>query len=135
MPKIVWSEDFSVGHLEIDGQHRKWIDIFNTAYDRMMNQSIEKLSTLGIDALEEMHQYATMHFEFEEAYMKRIGYPDLASHIAIHNAFKGKLERIRNDYQNNIRPLNSEIMKLIENWLVNHILSEDQKYKAHALST
>ncbi len=128
MPKIVWSKDFSVGHPEIDSQHQKWIDIFNTAYDRMMNQGIEELSTLGIDALEEMYSYAEMHFKFEETYMEKIGYPDLASHIKIHNAFKGKLERIRNDFHNNIRPLNSEVMKLIENWLVDHILSEDQKY-------
>lgn len=135
MPKIIWSDTFSVGNEEIDSQHKRWIDIFNTAFDRMMGDDVQSLSTLGIDAIEEMRQYAKMHFAFEEAYMEKIGYPDLEAHRKIHTAFHNKLERIRDAFNDDIRPLNSEVLKMIENWLVEHIVGEDGKYKRYTQST
>ncbi|SLM32251.1 putative Bacteriohemerythrin [Desulfamplus magnetovallimortis] len=134
MPQIVWTEKFSVGYPEIDRQHKEWIKIFNTAYDKMMSNDMNTISELGINAIQEMLDYAEKHFAFEEAYMKEIGYPQLAEHTQIHISFKVKLKKIHDDFQNGIRQLNSEIMKIVENWLVYHILSEDQKYKKFTLS-
>ncbi len=129
MPKIVWSESFSVGNDKIDKQHKKWIEIFNKAYDKMMGNDYSNLSQIGIDALSDMQSYAEMHFEFEENYMKQINYPDFASHKFQHDLFSMKLKRIHQDFDNGIPKLNSEIMKIIETWLVDHIQIEDQKYK------
>lgn len=135
MPKIIWSDKFSVAHPEIDNQHQKWIEIFNTAHDRMMSNDVQTLSTVGIDAVNEMLDYAKMHFTYEQNYMQTIGYPALSEHIDLHNAFTMKLKRINDDYDNGIKQLNSEIIKIVENWLVHHILTEDQKFKNFTLST
>ncbi|MBF0202740.1 MAG: hemerythrin family protein [Desulfamplus sp.] len=130
MSKILWSENFSVGHSEIDNQHQKWIEIFNTSHDKMMSGVYKEISTLSSDALNAMREYSKMHFAFEEAYMEKIGYPDLVRHKLLHQTFMVQLNRMYDDCENGILMLNSEIMKVIENWLVNHILSEDQQYKA-----
>lgn len=129
MTQIIWSDDLSVGHAEIDRQHKKWIDIFNTAHDKMMNKNIENLSGIAIEAVNEMHRYAETHFAFEEAYMEEIGYPEISKHKLQHAIFTSHLKRIHDDINKGKHPLNSEIMKIIENWFVNHIRSEDQKIK------
>lgn len=134
MPKIQWRDEFSVDHDEIDAQHKTWVEILNTAHDRMMNKSGEDLSSLGRDAITQMIEYADMHFEFEEKYMEEMGYTELAEHRQIHDFFKMKLKRIKDDYDNGVKQLNSEVIKMISNWLMDHILKEDQKYKLYSNS-
>ncbi|MBF0228980.1 MAG: hemerythrin family protein [Desulfamplus sp.] len=129
MPKITWSELLSVGNEEIDNQHKRWIEIFNTSYDKMMCDDYSLLSNIGIDALKQMMEYAQMHFEFEEKYMQQINYPALVEHKFQHDLFKVQLHKINQNFENGISKLNSEIMKMIENWLIGHIQTEDQKYK------
>ncbi len=134
MPKIIWSDALSVGDPEIDRQHRQWVDIFNTAHDRMLSDDSTGLSTIGMDALNKMIDYADTHFEYEEAYMKEIGYPNRSKHIQIHALFKNKLQRIKEDYENGTKLLNSEIIKIVKNWLLNHIQEEDKKFVSFAKS-
>ncbi|MBF0231965.1 MAG: hemerythrin family protein [Desulfamplus sp.] len=128
MAKIIWSESFSVGHEDIDNQHKQWIEIFNESYDKMMGNDYSVLSSIGIDALKRMQTYAQMHFGFEEKYMEQINYPDLAQHKRLHEIFEFQLDRINKEFAEGTPRLNSEIMKTIENWLVGHIQNEDQKY-------
>lgn len=129
MPKIKWSEKFSVNHEKIDGQHKRWIEIFNTAHDRMLNVKLKNLSTLGVDAICEIIDYTDMHFDFEEKYMEDIGFPELAEHRQMHDLFRTELRRVKKDFDNGIKRLNNEIIKMIYNWLMDHILIEDHKYK------
>lgn len=130
MPKIIWSDAFSVENEDINNQHRRWIEIFNDAYDKMMGNDYSLLSRIGVDALKQMRDYANMHFGFEEQYMADIRYPALEEHMRQHKIFELQLDRIDKDFEKGITKLNSEIMKIIENWLVEHIQREDQKYNA-----
>lgn len=132
MPKITWTDEFSVGHPEIDAQHQEWVQIFNKAHDKIMSGDSSVLSTMGMDTVNEMLKYAQTHFEFEENYMTEIEYPDLIEHKEAHYYFKAQLERINDDFKNGIKLLNSEVIKLISNWLIDHILNEDQKYGKYA---
>lgn len=131
MPKIIWTDDFNVGHPEIDAQHKKWVDIFNTAHDQIMSGDSKILSTMGIDAVNAMMEYAATHFEFEEKYMEEMGYPDIKNHREAHHFFSLQLKRINDDFLNGNKLLNSEVIKIISNWLVDHILNMDQKYKEY----
>ncbi|MBF0469593.1 MAG: hemerythrin family protein [Desulfamplus sp.] len=128
MTKIIWSESFSVGYEDIDNQHKQWIEIFNEAYDKMMGNDYSALSDIGTDALKKMREYARMHFGFEEKYMEQINYPDLAQHKLLHEMLLLQLDRINKEFEEGVPRLNSEIIKVIENWLVGHIRHEDQKY-------
>lgn len=129
MPKIQWTDEFSIHHREIDAQHRHWIDIFNSAHDRMMStEEPSALLTIGRDALVEMIDYTSYHFSFEEAYMEQIGFSGLAVHKRIHQDFSARLNRMRQQMDEGFQILNSEIIKVVENWLVDHILNEDKTF-------
>lgn len=59
--------------------------------------------------------------------MKKIAYPYLPKHWRLHKDFDYKVfESIRQIESGGI-VLNSEIMTVIKDWLVNHILREDKK--------
>ncbi|MBU0972461.1 MAG: bacteriohemerythrin [Proteobacteria bacterium] len=129
MVRIKWLDEYGVGHQKIDDQHKKWLEIYNTAHAKMMNPDENVFRTAGLEALQEMQAYGEYHFSFEENYMESIGFAGLAHHKQLHLDFLKKIEALRLDIHNGIHVLNSEIIKTIENWLVHHILNEDQKIK------
>ena len=133
MPFIKWMESYSVHDDKIDDQHKKWIELFNRAHARMIG--IEpKDENLGIGeaALTEMIEYTKYHFSSEEMYMRTIGFPMYEEHKNIHQAFAVKLERLFLQMQKGTYVLNSEIIKVSENWFIDHILTEDQKVTKYA---
>lgn len=132
MPIIEWTEEFSVGHRELDEQHRVWLSIYNEAHDRMMDPDETRFQTTGMDALIRMRDYGRTHFAFEETYMEKMGYPDIENHKMIHDRFSREVDKFIHDLETGQYVLNSEVIKRIENWLVHHILKEDMKLKACA---
>jgi hemerythrin len=130
-----WSDGLSVGFKDIDEQHKRWIDIYNTAHDKMMAGSSGDLKSLGISALEEMITYSESHFAYEERLMEKIGYPGLDLHRVIHQNFSRKLQQTVQKMREGEFVLNSEIIKMIERWLIDHILNEDMKIKPIAATS
>lgn len=127
MPIIEWTQDFNIGSSLVDSQHQKWIKIYNTAHDRMMQMDNDQFRHTGADAIEEMVAYSRYHFAAEEELMEKLGFDELKRHKALHRAFSDQVEKTRQDIRKGKHVLNSEVIKTIENWLVYHILNEDQK--------
>ena len=132
MSKIQWRDAFSIGHEEIDSQHQQWIAIYNQAHDRMMNFDGRTAASIGRDALSEMVQYGKAHFAFEEDYMRSIAFPDADHHREMHLTFAMKMDQVLLQMKQDEPMLNSEVIKVIENWLVDHILNEDQKMQQYS---
>ncbi len=132
MSKIEWQDEFSVRNEEIDRQHRKWLAIYNKTHVTMMEGDNEALDTLGQKALDEMEEYGRKHFAFEEDYMRQLGYTDLSAHLLLHKNFYTMLNKFRQDMADGEIVLNSHIIKTVKNWLLSHILVEDQKYAIFA---
>lgn len=135
MPKIVWEPRFSVGHEEIDEQHRQWIAIYNRAHDRMMSADTRDLVSVGSDALKDMLDYGRYHLDFEERLMEEIAYPEISQHKAQHRHLLEKIDSLRLSIHKGEGALNSEIIKVVENWLLGHILKEDLKLKPYMVKS
>jgi len=132
MPKIDWNESFSVGNNEIDQQHQKWIVIFNNMHEALINGDPDDYKTITMQSLQEMLDYSREHFSFEEKYMTRIEYPDLVAHRRLHKDFDNKIYQLYREAKDGHVVLNTELIKMIRNWLMQHILVEDIKYKLFA---
>jgi len=127
MEKIIWNESFSVGVRRIDEQHKELI--------KMLNKLIEKKDTKVdsetiSDILGKMTKYANYHFETEEQYMIEYDYPDYSSHKEQHNEFRKKTVAFCVDTMAYKKTIPTEILSYLKNWLVNHILKSDMKYRA-----
>lgn len=132
MPQIIWDETFSVKVEEIDAQHKKWIEIINQLHNCLM--SPDGLHEITIKTLEAMVDYGVFHFSFEEDYLRKIGYPDIEAHKKEHDLFLNKIMQYRDAERAGKLVLNSEIMRILQQWLKEHILNEDKKYSAFIAS-
>ncbi len=79
-----------------------------------------------IDFLDE---YTKQHFKDEEAYMEKIGYPELDAQKKAHANFIKELAKLKSEYNqsggNIIVIINAN--KMVLDWLTNHIKSMDKK--------
>lgn len=131
MPQIHWDESFSIGNETIDTQHKKWIDLYNKVDKILLESSPTEFAKIKVEALEEMKQYAIYHFLYEENFMKKIDYPDLPRHWRLHKDFDYKVFECIRKIEDDEIVLNSEIITVIRDWLVNHILTEDKKIQQY----
>ncbi|MCP4119451.1 MAG: hemerythrin family protein [Desulfobacteraceae bacterium] len=133
MPIVKWMKSLSVNDEKIDDQHKKWIELYNRVHAQMMGiEPTEDYLGIGEAALAEMIEYTKYHFSSEEDFMKKIGFPEYEKHRKIHEAFIRKLEAISYQMQEDTHVLNSEVLKVIEDWFINHILKEDQEITKYA---
>jgi hemerythrin len=130
MPAVEWNESFSVGHPGLDEQHRKLFGAINDLYDATRGRQATAESRR---ALEFLIDYTRTHFADEEALMEAKGYPGLAEHRAEH------MELIANLQEFGRRLARSEADPFVEEdliyfltgaWLVDHVMTTDQKYAA-----
>lgn len=130
MPVIEWVDALSVNVQEIDEQHRGIIGIINDLHDALLNKPISEMGDVRTRTLSAMSEQVAIHFATEEAFMARIGYPGLGDHQEKHVAFIELLDQYQEDVRNGILILNSELMKTLANWFVDHELEEDQKFSS-----
>ena len=124
MPEILWEEKYKIGNEVIDSQHEELIAYYNAAHEHMLSN--KDVSSLGLDALTKMVDYCRYHFDSEETYMAGIGFSDLKEHKIIHEKFHSKLNGLLMTDQDEWL-LTSEILKIFENWIIDHILNIDKK--------
>jgi len=124
-----WKDEYSLGILEIDNQHKLLMNGFSVIEDSIT-------SDLGWSnthyAIVELIKIAHMHFAFEEAMMRMFGYPGSDSHQKEHHHFFAKLDDIeRLALKEKAR---IEIVDFMQGWLANHILVNDRGYAKHIFS-
>ena len=129
MPLIEWDNSYSVNNAEIDAQHKKLVALLNKLHDTLLNApSSQERDRVLADTLKEMCDYTRYHFNFEEDYMKKINYPALKEHWRLHKNFGTKIFEHDYELRKGRLVLISEIISLLKNWLLDHILVEDKKY-------
>jgi hemerythrin len=131
MSQIAWNDSYSVNNEEIDAQHKEWIAIYNKLDHTLLNGSGQEVFTLAADSLQAMQEYADYHFREEEQYMREINFPFLVEHRRLHSDFEDELYKYNRSIRSGELILNTEVISIVKNWLLHHILHEDQKYRTY----
>lgn len=131
MPLIEWDESYSVNNAEIDGQHRRWLEIINDLAARLEGGGGEAAADQG-QALAAMMEYARRHFIFEEKYMREIGFPATVAHIKSHNECYARISSFLLTSESGGSIQTGELLRFLRRWLLEHILHEDKQYSHHA---
>lgn len=128
MPFMVWNDRISVDVEELDADHKKMVEMINELYDAILaGCGRKKLDSL----LDRLVDYTRYHFSREEAWMERIGFPELAAHKQEHEKMAVWINTAWRDYHSNLAMAPSlETMNTLKDWLFEHILDSDQKYTA-----
>jgi hemerythrin-like metal-binding protein len=126
MEYIKWSDELSVDNPVIDKQHKELFrlinDFYNTIAEKRNKDAVKR-------AIDEMENYITTHFTSEEIMMKNAGYEGLEQHINEHSSYIDKVRDLRERYEQGRLILSLEVTNFIKDWIRNHIMITDQKYK------
>jgi len=123
---IAWTPNLSVGVNQIDDQHKIWFEKANELFEAGKAQRAKEYINTMIDFLDE---YTKQHFRDEEAYMEKIGYPEIDAQKKAHASFIKDLAKLKSEYNesggNLLVIINAN--KMVINWLTNHITTMDKK--------
>jgi hemerythrin len=125
MAYITWSKDFSVKVREIDAQHKTLVEKINQLHQSLLDNKGREAQKIIIEG---MVDYANVHFETEEKYMRRLKYPGYQTHKAEHVRFAEKAFELQKRSNDSGFVLTLEIMSFLKNWLQEHILVIDKEY-------
>lgn len=128
LEKIEWNDSYNVNNKEIDEQHQRWVAIYNKMYDQLGSRNLAKGGPDLEKTLKEILDYTRYHFDAEKEYMKSIDYPNIVEHIRKHKDFDDLVYKISRNVSDGKIVLYSEVMSLIKEWFLEHILGEDKKY-------
>jgi hemerythrin-like metal-binding protein len=126
MAYIDWSPLFSVGVNKLDMQHKelvRLINLFGEQYERHHGHSRVP------ELLAELIRYAQVHFRDEEELMELAGYADLEDHRAIHEQLMEQIFDLNARYESGDLEASTEVMDFLRQWLIDHILKDDMKYR------
>lgn len=126
MTGIAWKDEYSVGIIEFDADHKRLIALIN-ALDEARGLKRDKTVILG--AIQELMAYTEGHFRREEILMRRAHYPGYESHLEKHNHLRKKIVELHDAVEvGDIKEIEDDIMKFLYNWLIYHILNDDKMY-------
>jgi hemerythrin len=122
-----WSDDYLLGVDEIDAQHKAFFQAAHRLYDAILNCEGEKAVE---EALEFLRDYAGRHFQAEEAFMQKHGFPRLEYHKKLHVEFFEALDMLLDDLRvfGPSQDLADRALDIAQDWLIDHIIDEDTQY-------
>ncbi len=127
--KIIWDENYSVFSRKIDEQHQKLFNLINSLADQKEDMCAKDYARL----LSKLTDYLIVHFETEIDYLKEIGYPKLAQHLAEHRRFIYVISNYNFCYKNSSVIDVQNVYLFLKRWLINHELGADMDYKQFLL--
>lgn len=128
MTFMPWSQALSVGMPAIDEQHHWLVDTMNQLHSELASHEPDRAS-LG-RVLEGLMDYTVNHFVAEEVLFERHRYPHAAAHKALHDQFTKKVMHMLTEHEGG-KSLGGEVVELLKEWLVKHIMGADRAYVPH----
>ena len=136
---IEWGERYSVGHAEIDAQHKKIFNLGISVYENWRNRE-------GTDELrptvEKLAALLKAHFSYEESLLAKIGYEGLNEHVAEHHSMLNNLEVMIEQIDERL-PLSKQkskvsggsmltadwpVLQFILGFTIGHVATSDMRY-------
>jgi len=125
MIEFIWKDEYSVGAADIDFQHKQLMKAIADLSEAINKHTAEK--EIG-NVLDQLDSYISHHFSTEELYFERFNYEGAKEHITFHLDFAVKIADFRKKYENHESEISAELIKFLEEWLLEHMLNVDRKY-------
>ena len=126
---LAWSDDMSVGNAALDHDHKLLIDLLNEVINmrRFGNNRSELQETVR-----KLEAYAEDHFRREEQALLEVGYPEINSHLELHNFFINKVREIKSELSSgDTIMVRIDLFVFLSEWLTQHIQGSDARYKKY----
>jgi hemerythrin-like metal-binding protein len=114
-----WTNEFSVNNQEMDDQHKRLFNLIEKLNKAMQEG---KSNSILNSVLEELSQYAVIHFKDEESLM---------ANINEHRSFVDKLYSFKQAINNKELGVSIRVINFLRDWLKSHILQIDKEYSSY----
>ena len=133
---IKWGDHLSVGHPEIDAQHKEIYEFGAEIYDSWRDGVRVGELRLATDRLLGLLR---THFLYEERLLAGIGYGDLKQHVAEHRSMLKELQGMRDHFETlsddddspggSVLSPNWSVMQFILGFSLGHVMTSDMNYR------
>jgi len=120
---IVWDPSYNLGVPIVDEQHHGIVSTINSLCFAIQNRHGNEMLRPVISMVSE---YTRIHFEIEESFLKKCGYPDLEKHRILHKELTQALSEKGKDSLWNKDP--QKFLEFLKQWWINHICKEDRVF-------
>lgn len=127
MTLFTWKPEYSVNDAVLDEHHQKLFSVINSVYENVMNS---REVDCVLPKIGQLSEYTRYHFAAEEQFMRDKGFPEIEDHVAQHREFANTIETLRGSYNNNDLEVSRELIIVLGEWLLQHVIKEDRKYAA-----
>ncbi len=130
-----WSDQYSVDNEEVDAQHKELfrrVNILVRAIHKAANKNEAVDRSEVVKVVVFLKDYVIIHFKTEELVMEKYNYPELEYHRKIHSRFVNNFSKIAEELLaivDNPNYLMIRFQILVTDWLVNHIVTQDMRYR------
>lgn len=124
MSMFQWKAEYALGHVEIDGQHKRLFELANELHSAM---SLGKGKDALSKTIENLVSYTKQHFANEERLMKLHHYPDYLLHKADHDALTKQVVDFHTEFDAGRAGLTIDLLTFLQDWLTHHIGETDRK--------
>lgn len=130
---LVWRDELSIGHPDIDDDHRRLLAIIND-----FENLAEKLPDDRVlhETLINLHDYALLHFGREEAIQIACRFPFTDAHRAEHRTLLQHVTDMARRYfidktEPVTRTTTAAMAEFLKHWLVDHIIRSDRRMREY----
>jgi len=124
---VQWREGMAIDGGVIDDDHRHLISLIND-YEELMAKGFDQGAILKV--LQSLKFYTVYHFTREEAAQRAANYPEAETHAAEHKRLIDCVDyamlllgrEIAGDRRDELK---GQVARLLNNWLVSHIIKYD----------
>ena len=123
---LEFNSNLVTGNVEIDEQHKEWIDRINKLLSNCEEGCGCKVESIKM--LDYMADYADYHFKAEEKLQEEVEYPALDEHKKKHDEFRQSVAELHEMLQEEEGPSKAfveAVRKNVVQWLINHIQTFD----------
>jgi hemerythrin len=123
-----WDDKFLLGDIFIDGEHQILF--------RLAAKLTDEKGALGhaelMQYLKVTFEYTVSHFQHEERIMRDVGWEGYERHAEIHRSIIAEMKDIIAQTRD-VMKLQLKLSYLLNKWIVDHVVVEDHKFKAHLI--
>lgn len=123
MDAFIWDERYMTGEGIVDAEHQELVRIINRVVEKVSRETPEEEIN---QIIEQLVQYAVVHFRHEEALMMETGCDPrtIAMHTEIHHEFARQVVNMRSISGPSTGT--EDLLRFLTSWLAHHILGVDQ---------
>jgi hemerythrin-like metal-binding protein len=123
-----WDAKYDLGVPAMDDEHRLIVDAMNQLHDL---HTAKELGPRLLKVMQRLVHVTRSHFADEEAYMDRMGYPELRKHRHMHAQLLERLDQFEMEMRKS-GVATEDLFNFLKMWLKAHICGIDTQYAKYS---